>query len=250
LVSLTHPSKGTDFTDHVGKEAFIRALDNGPLQLEVLKGEPTDLEGALNLATKYEAYKSSLVSQGTLSKSSSYASTSDDDDWSKRRSRAVHAVQGTSKDTESPLSASEVRDLLAQATKGIAALAVQSGETDKDKSGTKKSPSTKKNSGARSTGRGGSRRNSGRKQDPKVDPCRNCGEVGHWARDCPKPKQPAKEPAQASAISCQLVSPTRVYVTAYVDGKLIQCLLDSGCERSIISRNVVPDAKLTCTRYI
>jgi len=84
LVSLAHPSKGTDFTDHVGKEAFIRALDNGPLQLEVLKGEPTDLEGALNLATKYEAYKSSLVLQGTLSKTSSYASISDDDDRSKR----------------------------------------------------------------------------------------------------------------------------------------------------------------------
>jgi len=38
LVSLAYPSKGTDFTDHVGKEAFIRALDNGPLQLEVMKG--------------------------------------------------------------------------------------------------------------------------------------------------------------------------------------------------------------------
>jgi len=45
------------------------------------------------------------------------------------------------------------------------------------------------------------------------------------------------------------VSPTRVYVTAYVDGKPIQCLLDSGCERSVISRNVVPDTKLTRTRY-
>jgi len=29
LVSLAYPSKDTDFTDHVGKEAFIRALDNG-----------------------------------------------------------------------------------------------------------------------------------------------------------------------------------------------------------------------------
>jgi len=189
------------------------------------------------------------VSQGTLSKSSSYASISDDDYRSKRRSRAVHAVQDTSKDTAPQLSPSELRDLLAQATKDIAALAAQSGETDQDKSGAKKSSSSRENSGAQSSGRGGSRRNSGRKQDPKVDPCHNCGEVGHWARDCPKPKQPAKEPAQASAISCQLVSPTRIYVTAYVDGKPIQCLLDSGCERSIISRNVVPNAKLTRTRY-
>jgi len=84
LVSLARPSKGTDFTDHVGKEAFIRALDNGPLQLEVLKGEPINVESALNFATKYEAYKCSLVSQGTMSKSSAYTSISDDDDRSKR----------------------------------------------------------------------------------------------------------------------------------------------------------------------
>jgi len=38
-------------------------------------------------------------------------------------------------------------------------------------------------------------------------------------------------------------------VTAYVGGKPIQCLLDSGCERSVISRNVVPNAKLTRSRY-
>ena len=73
--------------------------------------------------------------------------------------------------------------------------------------------------------------------------------MGHWAKDCPKPKQPAKEQVQASSISCQLVSPTCVYVTAYVDGKPVQCLLDGGCERSVISRNVIPHAKLTRTRY-
>jgi len=49
--------------------------------------------------------------------------------------------------------------LLAQATKGIAALAAQSGEADKDKSNAKKSFSSRKKSGARSSGRGGSRRN-------------------------------------------------------------------------------------------
>jgi len=160
LVSLAHPTKSTDFTDHIGKEAFIRALNNGPLQLEVLKGEPTNLEQALNLATKYEAYKSSLVSQDTLSQTSADMSISDDDDRPKRRSRAVgvHAVKDKSKDSEPQLSLSELRDLLAQATKGIAALAAQSGETDKDKSGAKKSSPSKKNSGARGSGRGRYRR--------------------------------------------------------------------------------------------
>jgi len=45
------------------------------------------------------------------------------------------------------------------------------------------------------------------------------------------------------------VSPTCIYVTAYVNGKPVQCLLDSGCECSVISRNVIPNAKLTHSRY-
>ena len=206
LVSLAHPTKSTDFTNHIGMEAFIRALNNGPLQLRVLEGEPTNLEQALSLATKHEAYKSSLVSQGTLSKTSTGMSIADDDDRSRRRSHAVSAVQDSGKDSAPPLSADEVRDLLAQATKGIAALAAQSGETDKDKSDAKKSSSSKKNSGARNSGRGGGRRYSGKRQHTKVDPCHNCNEVGHWAKDCPKPKQPPKEQVQASSVSCQLVS--------------------------------------------
>jgi len=164
-----------------------------------------------------------------LSKSSAYVSISDDD-RPKRRSRAVNTVQDTGKDAAPQRSVGELQDLLAQATKGIAALAAQFGETGKNKSSTKKSYPTKKNSGLQNPGLGGYRRYSGKKQDPKVDPCHNCGEVGHWGKDCPKPKQPAKEQPKVNSISCQLVSPTRIYVTAYVDGKPIQCLLDSGCE--------------------
>jgi len=125
-------------------------LNDGPLQLEVMKGEPSNLESALNYATKYEAYQCSLVSQGTLSKSSAYVSISDDD-RPRRRSRAVNAVQDTGKDAAPQLSVGELRDLLAQATKGIAALAAQSGETDKGKSSAKKSSSTKKSSGEADT---------------------------------------------------------------------------------------------------
>ena len=45
------------------------------------------------------------------------------------------------------------------------------------------------------------------------------------------------------------MSPTRIYVTAYVGGTLVQCLLDSRCKRSVISRNLVPNARLTLSKY-
>ena len=77
-------------------------------------------------------------------------------------------MKGKDKDAAPQLSPSELRDLLAQATKGIAALATQSGETDQAGSDGKKPPSPKKNSGAKGSGKGKYRWYTGRKQDPKV----------------------------------------------------------------------------------
>ena len=122
-----------------------------------------------------------------MSRSPTRTPPSDDDDRHKKRSRGVHAVKGKDKDATPQLSPSELRDLLAQATKGIAALAAQSGEADHDGSDAGKLSSPKKNPGAKGSGKGKYRRYTGRKQDPKVDPCRNCNEMGHWAKDCPKP---------------------------------------------------------------
>ena len=216
-----------------------------------MKGEPTTLESAYNSATKFEAYEQSLVTQGTLNRPLTYAVTSDDDRPG-RRSRTVNAVTDAGDDAVDQLRVDELQSLLERATKGIAALAAKKGATDQGKSGRDTSgdkSSSRKGSRGKNSGRGQNGRFSGRKQDPKVDQCRNCGEVGHWAKDCPKPKQPAKEQAQANSISCQLVSPTRIYITAYVGGKPVQCLLDSGCERSVISRNVIQNARLTRSRY-
>ena len=45
------------------------------------------------------------------------------------------------------------------------------------------------------------------------------------------------------------MSPTKIYVTAEVNGEPIRCLLDSGCERSVISADLVPNAELTPLQY-
>jgi len=76
--------------------------------------------------------------------------------------------------------------------------------------------------------------NIGRLPDSKVDICHTCGKLGHWAKDCDQPKEPVKEQAEVKSMSCQLVSPTRIYVTTHTDGQPIQFLQDSRYERSVI----------------
>ena len=50
---------------HIGKEAFIAALSDGKLQLEVMKQDPQHVEAVLSYAIKLEAFEQSLASQGT-----------------------------------------------------------------------------------------------------------------------------------------------------------------------------------------
>ena len=50
------------------------------------------------------------------------------------------------------------------------------------------------------------------------------------------------------AVSANM-SPTKIYVTAEVNGEPVRCLLDSGCERSVISADLVPNAELTHSQY-
>ena len=52
FVTLAYPSVDASLIMHVGKEAFITALSDGNLQLEVMKRELPTIEGALSYAIK------------------------------------------------------------------------------------------------------------------------------------------------------------------------------------------------------
>jgi len=56
LLTLAYPFADIALTNHVGKEAFITALSDGNLQLEVMKWELLNIEAALSHAIKVEAY--------------------------------------------------------------------------------------------------------------------------------------------------------------------------------------------------
>ena len=66
LVTLTYPSAEVLPVKHIGKEAFIVVLNDGKLQLELMKQEPQNVEAALSHAIKLEAFEQLLAYQGTM----------------------------------------------------------------------------------------------------------------------------------------------------------------------------------------
>jgi len=50
-------------TNHVCKEAFVIALSDGNLYLEVMKREPPNIDANLSHMIKIEAHEQSLLSQ-------------------------------------------------------------------------------------------------------------------------------------------------------------------------------------------
>jgi len=55
LVTLAYPFAEASLVTHVGKEAFVTALNNRKLQLEVMKQEPQNVEAAFSHTIKLEA---------------------------------------------------------------------------------------------------------------------------------------------------------------------------------------------------
>jgi len=111
LVTLSYPSADVALTSHVDKEAFIIALSDWNLQLEVMKWEPLNIEAALSHAIKVVAYEESV--------------TDHDDGQAKCQPRNVYTVMDqldSSDNVTLRRHVEKVQEALEQATQGIAAL--------------------------------------------------------------------------------------------------------------------------------
>jgi len=88
--------------------------------------------------------------------------------------------------------------------------------------------------------------------------CYNCGKEGHYSRSSDQPKQPRKTnlyqqsmpvtPADTSSIKLNTVTHKTAVPETYIEveicNRMHKCLLDTGCDHSIIPRKLVPTATL------
>ena len=67
--------------------------------------------------------------------------------------------------------------------------------------------------------------------------CFICGRNGHRAEDCP---ERTVLPIWGGILFCSSESP-RAYVNAEFHGRPLRCMLDMGCDRSVIGRHLLTD---------
>jgi len=253
LVALAYPSSEVALSNYVAKEAFITALDGAKLQLEVMKKEPRNIEEALNYATKLEAYERSL----------SLAGHADDIEQrsTRRRSQKVFTVTDPP-DADDPIAlrkqVNDMQDALVQATRSLAALSAEPERSRITPSAAASNsgsvsdavlapsvPATGQTTCKKRSVREGGRGQGGRRRSKDTDPCRVCGQLGHWANEC---GQRTSGPIVKGVLSPRM-TPTCVYVMAKFRNRPIRCLLDSGCERSVIGRRYIQGMRLKRSKY-
>jgi len=194
-------------------------LDNGDLEFEILKVEPKTLPDAVNEAIRLESLAESVRARAhpAADQASSRIENT-------RHILAIAGEQEVKDDSADLLQrVAQLEQQLKQANSGGAHSAPNSSAR----------PNPRRGRGRRSAGQdsAASAADTGTKPSPETHPCNYCKKLGLWQWDCSACKnRPREEVANVQpvlTVSANM-SPTKIYVTAEVNGEPIRCLLDSG----------------------
>jgi len=267
LMALAFPGQSGQLWEIMARDAFVESLADPALRLRVLERDPGTLEQALKLATRLEA-----LGYGEVE--------GDWDDLGRRKDRFIKA--STAEENKDLVAmVQELRSEVAELAAGMSRQQAEPGRPgwspDQCSGGPAAvnwqappiapprppavpfanttswtAPSIPSPAGyfaeasrvpAASTTDTRLQHTPYRRQQRNRDndQCRYCRQKGHWKAECPQ-----RERTRAQGAASRR-SGTRTYLKIFVAGRDSTCLLDTGCDLSMLPRRFVPHTPLSPT---
>ena len=276
LMALAFPGQTGSISEIVGRDAFLDALSDPAFKLRVLEREPLTLDEALNTATRLEALgfgatqdlafddagrrvrekhvRIAEVRQGEVRnhemdnvlaeyKKELEAMRLESERWRN------WAVEQQTRWTPEPMPEWSPRQLPVQRQPQFQTPATMPSQQPQYRM----TPQQQFRQSPELSGIAGSGKHKNRNfKNRTTDPCHGCGSLGHWKRECPNlMNQGASSSARAShakaggaGLNGSPKSSPETYIEIDVMGCKCCCLLDTGCDHSIVPRRMVPTAIL------
>ena len=228
---MAYPGPVSSVTALVGRDAFLDALGNQRLRVRILEKEPTTLEEALRIASRLEAFERTNEEESDFHHSEPVRkngrhirSLVEHDEASHKKPEVpelLECIKTLCEKLSSVMPASQTP--LNQATPGISSAA--SSSTSSSNSSWTDDSGSRQNRRERNSGRNS---NDERGQRKGSVVCYACGQSGHIRRNCTNRQNEEENTDNASRLQLIINRSPENYIRAFIRGKPVTCLLDTG----------------------